>query len=171
MKKHLSIDLNTLPEEGKTFSGELDTSIFNDETRKSKGEPQAVEPLFYDLYAQRFDQELLLRGSISVNIEFTCVRCLNKYTKFIEIDECAVSHEITSSQVDFASELREEVVILYPDYPSCDHASEEQECILDSRYLAVDKSTSVDVKTPSPDEAPNPWEALDAFGEDAENNS
>lgn len=89
----------------------------------------------------------------------------------VEIDECAISHEITSSQVDFASELREEVVILYPDYPSCDHASEEQECILDSRYLAVDKSTSVDVKTPSPDEAPNPWEALDAFGEDAENNS
>lgn len=171
MKKNLRIDLNTLPEEGKTFSGELDTSIFIQETRSSTDEPRAVEPLFYELYIQRFDQELLVRGSLSVIIEFTCVRCLGTYTKTIQIDECALSHEITSSQIDLASDLREEIVILYPDYPSCDQSNEEQKCILDSRYLAVDKPTLGDVKTPPRDEAPSPWEALDSFDEDAGNNS
>jgi len=171
MKKHLNIDLNTLPEEGKTFSGELDGSIFNIETRKQKEEPKATAPLFYDLYVQRFDQELLIRGSVSVPIEFSCVRCLNKYIKTIEIQECAISSEITTSQIDLADELREEVVILYPDYPHCDEGDDKQECILDSRYLAVDKPLDDDVKTPPRDEAPNPWEALDAFDEEADDPS
>lgn len=168
MKKHLTIDLNTLPEEGKTFSGELDTSLFNQEKRKNTEEPRATEPMFFDLYVQRFDQELLVRGSLSVAIEFTCVRCLNKYLKTIEVEECAISHEITSSQIDFANELREEVVILFPDYPHCDQGDDAQECNLDSRYLAVDKPLDHDVKTPPRDEPPNPWDALDVFDEEAD---
>ncbi len=171
MKKHLTIDLNSLPEEGKTFSGELDTSIFDDAARSSADEPRASEPLFYDLYIQRFDQELLIRGSISVLMEFTCVRCLSKYLKTIQIEECALSHEITNSQLNLADELREELVILFPDYPHCDQGDTEQECILDSHYLAVDKPTEVDVKTPPHDEAPNPWAALDSFDDAANKHS
>lgn len=171
MKKHLKIDLNALPEEGKTYSGELDGSIFSHDTSSSANEPRASEPLFYDLYIQRFDQELLVRGSLSVPIEFTCVRCLNKYIKTIEVEECAISHEITSSQIDLADDLREEIVILFPDYPHCDQGDTEQECILDSRYLAVDKPIEDDVKTPPHEEAPNPWGALDDFDGKAEKDS
>lgn len=167
MKKHLTIDLNTLPEEGKTFSGELDGSIFNLETKATANEPRASAPLFYELYVQRFDQELLVRGSLNVPIEFTCVRCLSKYIKTINIEECAISTEITASQIDLADELREEIVVLFPDYPHCDEGDDENECILDSRYLAVDKPTNDDVKTPPRDEAPNPWDALDAIDDDA----
>ena len=126
MKKKLTIDLNTLPEEGKTFSGELDGSLFTHEARSTADEPRASAPLFYDLYVQRFDQELLIRGNVSVPIEFTCVRCLNKYLKTIDIEECAISHEITSSQIDLADELREEIIILFPDYPHCDEGDTEQ---------------------------------------------
>lgn len=171
MKKHLTIDLNSLPEEGKTYSGELDGSILTDQSRPSKSEPRASEPLFYDFYVQRFDQELLVRGSLSAAIEFTCVRCLNTYIKTIEIEECAISHEITSAQINLANELREEIVILFPDYPHCDEGDTDQECILDSRYLAVDKPTENDVKTPPREEAPNPWAALDDFDEEADTNS
>ena len=39
MKKHLYIDIGTLPEEGKSFSGELDPSIFefSDQETKAAG--------------------------------------------------------------------------------------------------------------------------------------
>ena len=166
MKKHLNIDLNTLPEEGKTFSGELDGAIFSQTrptNKRSLDEPRAAAPVFYDLYIQRFDQELLVQGSLSAPIEFTCVRCLNKYVKTIDIQECAISSEIIESQIDLAEPLREEIVLLFPDYPHCDEGDEKLECILDSRYLAVDKPLDDEVKTPPRDEAPNPWEALDAF--------
>ena len=168
MKKHLNIDLNTLPEEGKTFSGELDPSLFNQGGRKDKDEPIATSPLFYDLYVQRFDQELLVRGALSVTIEFSCVRCPVRYLRTIDIQDCTLSHEITNSQVDLADELREEIVILYPDYPRCDEGDEPCECNLDSRYLAVDKPIDDDVKTPPRDERPNPWDALDAFDKEAD---
>jgi len=173
VKKHLNIDLNSLPEEGKVYSGELDPSIFNLENgkKKIKEAPIATEPLFYDLYVQRFDQELLVRGSISVPIEFSCVRCLNRYINTIIIEDCAISTEITTAQIDLADNIREEIVVQYPDYPHCDEGDEPLECILDSRYLAVDKPTEDEVKTPPRDEAPNPWDALDAFDDDADKSS
>ena len=171
MKKNLTIDLNSLPEEGKTYSGELDGTVFSSEKGRSTSEPRAAEPLYYDLYIQRFDQELLVRGSLSVEIEFTCVRCLNKYVKTVAIEECAISLEIISAQIDLINELREEIVILFPDYPHCDEGDTDQECILDSRYLAVDKPPEDEVKTPAHEEVPTPWAALDNFDEDADTDS
>ncbi|BDS08823.1 hypothetical protein NT6N_38630 [Oceaniferula spumae] len=171
MKKHLNIDLNSLPDEGKVYSGELDPSLFNLETKQKSEAPSAAEPLFYDLHVQRFDDELLVRGSLSVPIEFTCVRCLSRYIKTITVEDCAISSEVTSSQIDLAEQIREEIVVLFPDYPHCDEGDTEKECILDSRYLAVDKPLDADVKTPPRDEAPNPWDALDAFGDDADKTS
>jgi len=162
MKKHLTIDIGTLPEEGKTFSGELDPSIFsflNDEIR-------ALEPLFYELYIQRFESELLLRGTLSTVVELTCVRDLNKFSKTLEINDLCTSIEISSGQIDLTNTLREEIILLFPDYPHCDDADDPKECILDSRYLAVDKPTQDDVKTPPASEKPNPWAALDNLSED-----
>lgn len=159
MKKHLYIDLATLPEEGKTFSGELDPSIF---TLPGK-DTRAAGPLFYDLYVQHFDTELLVRGSASAPIEFTCVRTLQQFIKTLEANELCLSIEIGATQIDLADALREEIILLFPDYPRCDEADEPMECILDSRYLAVDKPPVDDVKTPPASEEPNPWDALDAF--------
>ncbi|MBT8037866.1 MAG: DUF177 domain-containing protein [Verrucomicrobiae bacterium] len=163
MKKHLTIDLNTLPEEGKTFSGELDGSIFSfpEETI------QAAGPMLYDVYVQKFDNEVLVRGNLSAPIEFTCVRTLIPFIQTIRADDCSLCLEATQSQIDLVDALRQEIVILFPDYPRCDEGDEEIECNLDSRYLAVDKPPIDDVKTPSRDEAPNPWDALDAIQNDS----
>ena len=167
MKKHLNIDLNTVPEDGKVFSGELDASIFNSNGEKIK----ATSPLVYDLSVQKFEQELLVRGNLSATIEFQCDRCLNAFNQTIEATEIGLCQEITSAQIDLADALREEIVILFPDYPHCDQGDDPTECNLDSRYLAVDKPIDDDVKTPPRDEAPNPWDALDAIKDDPSESS
>ena len=69
METSLVINLPTLPEEGMAFSGELDSSIFS----LPDGDARSVGPLEYDLWAQRFESELLLTGSLSALFEFTCV--------------------------------------------------------------------------------------------------
>lgn len=161
MKKHLYIDLATLPEEGKSFSGELDPSTF---TFSDKG-TKAAGPLFFDLYVQQFDTEILVRGSASAPIEFTCVRTLQEFVKTMEANDLCLSVESTGAQIDLADALREEIILLFPDYPRCDEGDEPMECILDSRYLAVDKPPQDDVKTPPASEEPNPWDALDAFND------
>lgn len=162
MKKHLHIDLGSLPDDGKVYSGELDSSIFSTPGTKIK----ATTPLIYDLFVQKFDHELLVRGNLSATIEFECDRCLNAFNQTIEATDISFCHEITSSQIDLADMLREEIIILFPDYPHCDAGDVPCECNLDSRYLAVDKPLDDDVKTPPRDEAPNPWDALDAIKDD-----
>lgn len=159
MKKQLQIDLNSLPEEGKTFSGELDGSIFSahGEKIKTKG------PLYYDIFIQKFDTELLIRGNLSASFVFTCDRCLAEFTQTIDAEDVSFCKEISSAQLDITEILREELVILFPDYPHCDQGDDQQECNLDSQYLAVDKPPADEVKTPPRDEEPNPWDALDAL--------
>lgn len=159
MKTQLTIDLATLPEEGKSFSGDLDPSILEPIDKETKAEG----PLFYDLYIQQFDNELLIRGSISAPIEFTCVRTLQPFIKTLHNNDLCLAIEIIGSPIDLVKPLREEIVFLFPDYPRCDEADEPMECILDSRHLAVDKPLEDDVKTPPATEEPNPWDALDAF--------
>ncbi len=167
MKKHLNIDLNTLPEEGKTFSGELDGSIFTlpEETIHATG------PMLYELYVQKFDSEVLVRGNLSVPIEFTCVRTLIPFTQTIRADDCNLCIEAKEAQIDLVDALRQELIILFPDYPRCDEGDEQIECNLDSRYLAVDKPPVDDVKTPSAQEEPNPWDALDGIKDDPSGDS
>ncbi|MGB0774972.1 MAG: YceD family protein [Akkermansiaceae bacterium] len=162
MKKHLTIDASALPEEGKSYSGELDPSVFDipgDETRASG-------PLFYDLYLQRFDNELLVRGALSVPMEFTCVRTLQKFVQTIETPDWSTCIQLTGSEIDLTPQLREELAILFPDYPRCDQADDPMDCEVDSRYLAVDKPPE-DVKTPPRDGKPDPWAALDALDDDS----
>jgi uncharacterized protein len=162
MKKHLNIDIATLPEEGKTFSGELDPAIFMlpDTDTKPTG------PLLYDLYVQHFDTELLVRGDISAPMEFTCVRTLTPFTQTLKTNDLCLSIEISGGVVDLADALREEIILLFPDYPRCDEGDVPMECILDSRYLAVDNPPHDDVKTPPASEEPNPWAALDAINDE-----
>ena len=159
MKKHLVIDAATLPEEGKLFSGELDGSIFDLSDENTK----AASPLEYEVHLQKFDSELLVRGSMSVSMRFTCVRTLQPFIQTITANSFDLSVELTGNQVDLTDHLREEIIVLFPDYPRCDEADEPMSCEVDSRYLAVDKPMVDDVKTPPRDAAPNPWDALDAI--------
>ncbi len=159
MKKHLYIDPATLPPEGKTYSDELDPSIFLNLGEGTK----ATGPLFYDLFIQQFDNEILALGRISAPVEFTCVRSLVQFIQTIEVNDCSVCVEAGGGQIDLAVALREEIIIMFPAYPRCDEGDEKIECNLDSRYLAVDKPPTDELQTTPRDEAPDPWAALDAI--------
>lgn len=158
--KGLLIDLPTLPEDGKEFSGEIPDSVFDLPPKDAR----PVGPLIYDLLVQRFESELLLTGSISAPFEFTCVRTLHPFIQTISVENAAIALEIgNSSQIDATEALREEVLIHFPANPRCEDADEPQECEIDPRYLAVDKPSGDDVKTRPRDEGDDRWSALDAL--------
>lgn len=157
MKPSLTIDLTTLPEAGAAFSGELDGAIFDlpDNDASSTG------PLTYDLWAQRFESELLLTGQLSAQFEFTCVVTLKRFLKTISLDAAAISLEIGhSSQINVTEALREEIILEFPTDPRCDEGDVPEPCEIDSRYLAVDKPEENGL-TPAPrKEGDNRWSAL-----------
>ena len=158
--KRLLIDLATLPEEGKQIEGELPAEIFD----LPEGDAQPTGPLTYDLQTQRFGGELLLTGRLSAPFEFTCVRTLKPFIQTIELPHAAISLEIKGSeQIDATEAVREEVLIHFPADPRCDEGDDPQECVIDPRYLAVDKPGEDAVETPPHAEGDDRWSALDAF--------
>jgi len=159
MKKKLEIELSHLPEEGKTYSGELDAAVFG----LSEGDARPVSGLEYDLFVQRFDDELLLRGFLSAAFEFTCVRTNNLFIQTISLEDVAVAIEVNSGMMDVSEAIREEVLINFPSYPRCDEGDEPMECNVDERYLALDKLPEDDVKEAPASEGPDIWSALDGL--------
>lgn len=157
MKTSLIIDFSTLPEEGMELSGELNAAIFD----LPKGDARATGPLTYDLWAQKFESELLLTGSISAPFEFTCVVTLKKFIQTIGISSAAIALETGhSGQMDVAEAIREEILLEFPTDPRCDEGDIPEPCEIDSRYLAVDKSLDNDLSPAPRNEGSDPWSAL-----------
>jgi uncharacterized protein len=158
--KRLVIDLQTLPEEGKVFTGELSAELFD----LPENDPTPTGPLRYELRAQRFSSELLLTGFLAAPFEFTCVRTLHPFVQTITLEHAAISVEITDGgPLDVTEAIREEVLIEFPSHPRCDQADDPQECEVDPRYLAVDKPAGDEVETPPRAGNDDRWSALDAL--------
>lgn len=159
----LLIDLALLPEEGKAIKGELEATIFD----LPATDPKPLAPLEFDLYAQRFDNELLLQGSLSCPFEFECVRTLHPFVKTLTLPAAAISLEIgNSGEVDATEALREELLLEMPNHPACEIADEPQLCKIDPHYLAVDKGDESELNPAPPEEGDSRWSALDAFRSD-----
>jgi len=157
-KKRLMIDLAALPDEGKSFSGELPHEIFD----LPEGDAQAVGPLEYDLWVQRFGSELLLTGELSAPFEFTCVRTLHPFIQTIRVEGAAISLEIEhEGEIDASDAVREEVLIHFPVDPRCDEGDAPGKCEIDPRYLSVDKSAEDGLPTAPRVEGDDRWSALD----------
>ncbi len=160
MKKRLTIDLASLPEDGMSFAGELAPEIFD----LPAGDAQSTGPLVYELWAQRYGSELLLIGSLVAPFEFTCVRTLHSFVQTIRVDNAAISLEIAQEGVLDATEaLREEVLIHFPIDPKCELGDVPQECKIDSRYLAVDKAVESGQETAPRAEGDDRWSPLDTL--------
>ena len=158
MKHHLIIDLASLPEDGKSFVGELAPEVFD----LPAGDAQATGPLEYDLWAQRYGSELLLTGELSAVFEFTCVRTVHPFLQTIRVEQTAISLEIVSEGVlDITESLREEVLLHFPRDPKCENGDLGQACEIDSRYLAVDKAAESGQEAPPRAEGDDRWSALD----------
>ena len=158
MEISLLIDLSTLPEDGQTISGELPKELFD----LPKGDAQAVGPLEYELWVQRFGSELLFTGKLSAPFEFTCVRTLHSFVQTIHLENAAISLEIKADgEIDAAQALREEVLIHFPIDPRCEDGDEPQKCEIDPRYLSVDKPGEDELPTAPRAEGNDRWSALD----------
>ncbi len=154
------IDLASLPEEGKSYAGELPKEIFE----LPEGDAQAHGPLEYEVWAHRFGSELLLTGTLSSTFELTCVRTLHPFLQTVRLEDAAISIEIAKEgEIDATDALREEVLINLPVDPRCEEGDVPQKCEIDSRYLSVDKPAEDGLPTPPRAESDDRWSALDIF--------
>ena len=160
MKNRFIIELEHLPDEGRTFQGELPGETID----LPEDDATPTGPLLYDLHVQRFGPELLLRGRLEAPFRFTCVRTLHPFVRTIRLDDAVIAIEITTEGgIDATEALREEILINFPADPRCDDADEPMECEIDPRYLSVDKSPPDGLPTPPRAAKDDRWSALDGL--------
>lgn len=156
----MKIELADLPDEGKMFEGEISPDIFD----LSGEDVTPAGPLYYRLFAQRFDSELLLTGNLETTFELTCMRSLHPFKQTIALNNVAISLEIAGDgEIDASEAVREEILLELPTNPRCENGDEPGNCEIDPKYLAVDKSTNDGVDSAPAQDGPNPWAALDAI--------
>lgn len=115
-------NLERTPQElaGELAPAELDLEI-QDEIVHVK------EPLSYSLVAEQLESGILVRGSVRINLDCECARCLKAFKYPLELEEwvCHLALEgeekvaIVNDCVDLTPYIREDIILEFPQHPLC----------------------------------------------------
>ena len=118
------LEKNSLVLKGELSIAELELEELDEQIRLSK----SVE---YDLQAQLIDRNILLKGDLWVNLDCSCVRCLEPFDReFVLTDwACLLSLDgeervrLMGDFADLTPYIREDILLALPQHPLC-----ESEC-------------------------------------------
>lgn len=87
----------------------------------------AQHPLAYELVVQKFEDALLVQGSLSMVFDCHCVRCLREVRSRLDLPEWTchlpLSGEdavpVSNDSVDLTPHIREDILLEFPQYPVC----------------------------------------------------
>ena len=160
MLTHITISTDDIPETGATITGEADSSVLGLDGASLR----CAGPISYRLQLTRYDNELLVRGSVETPFTMRCERCLDEFSHTVLVDDLALSYQLQEDTplLDITDDLREELILALPAYPKCELAGKECQIhdINDDFRLDKAPSPGVDCATPSGESV---WQALDKF--------
>ncbi|MBN1557671.1 MAG: DUF177 domain-containing protein [Lentisphaerae bacterium] len=128
----MQIDLKGLQKGPRRYRGEEDPVLLDVGDRGIS----AQGPLRYDLTAELAGHELVVRGTVRVEMEFCCVRCAEPFTREIRDDAVLLTHRVEdlpggrdasggaagAALVDLTEDIRESMILLFPSHPVCGEA-------------------------------------------------
>ena len=98
----------------------------------------------YDLSAQIFGNELLVRGHLEQDFDLVCCRCGKDFDNTVKVEDFVFSAELDEKIqfVDLTNEVRESIILALPTYPVCDETcpgiERKSEFPNDDRWGALD---------------------------------
>ena len=121
----LIVNLRHLEEHNVSLRGELPVDELDMETGDEM--IQAAEPLRYDLVVQKLENGLLVRGSLRLALECSCVRCLKPFRRELELKAwtCHLPFEgedrviVNNDCADLTPFVREDMLLKFPQHPLC----------------------------------------------------
>jgi len=111
------INLNEINPGGTRLTGADQASIIDIDS----ADIEFIEPITYDLDASIVSGSLLVRGLLRTVGLFSCVRCLKKYKKEIEVASFFARKEFSNrgGTIDLTEEVREDIILALPVKPLC----------------------------------------------------
>jgi uncharacterized metal-binding protein YceD (DUF177 family) len=119
----MKVHLQQIPSEGKHIEGEAE----NDFLRLDTAEPiQPISPVRYALDVGLSDGGLFATGSVSVDFDLACVKCLEPFSYPVTIEDFACQVELTGAEmVDLTPLVREDILLALPPHPHCDWSGQK----------------------------------------------
>ena len=113
---------------------------------------RVASPVRYALDVGLSEGGLFATGSLDVDLELECVRCLKPFPYALSVPDFAVQIELgTSESVDLTPGVREDILLALPAHPHCDWDGA-------TRCAGVQTPRQPEAE---PAEKPTPWEKLD----------
>jgi uncharacterized protein len=119
------VNLRHLEAHNVRLEGELPVEKLDIDTRDEM--IRLVEPLRYELEAQKLEGALLVQGELHLVLECQCVRCLKPFRYRLDLEnwtahlplqgEDAVT--VNNDRVDLTPYLREDILLEFPQHPLC----------------------------------------------------
>ena len=148
----MKIHLNRFPTEGLHIEGEEPHEILQIQDELYR----PISPVRYSLDVGLSDGGLFATGTLAVDLDMECVRCLNRFTYALEVPDFAVQVELSSSEtVDLTEEIREDILLALPPHPHCDwNGAKPCAGVLEIKKIH-------ESEPPAELEGKNPWNTLD----------
>ena len=105
-----TVQLGRLP---RRYAGEEPPSMLEME---SDAQVVSVGVVSYDMVVQRFARELLVRGSIAVDLEVLCAKCGERCKQTVRCIDFARSYALASGNelIDLTPDMREAIFLAFP---------------------------------------------------------
>ena len=151
----MKIWISRIPEEGSHYDGDDPGAILeleNDPFTKVAGD------VHYALDAQHVSDELIVRGTLSAEMDLKCARCSDFFSTTV-VDSGFLRAYPASKEtdsVDITEDMREDFLLHIPGFPVC---SEECKGLCAQCGANLNKG----VCACTSEDRPNPWSALNSL--------
>jgi uncharacterized metal-binding protein YceD (DUF177 family) len=156
----LLVNLHELEAEDLVLRGEIPVEELDLDDRDPL--VRARQPLRYAFEIQKLGESLLLTGTLEMELDCECVRCLKPLPQTVRLTGVLMSLPlegeeavpVVADEVDLTPPLREHILLAFPSHPVC-----QPECGGLS-FGAKSREPACDWTTPSSDSG-SPWGQLD----------
>lgn len=149
----MKIMVARIPEEGSQYNGGDPGAIM-----EFDGDPsiQAVGDVRYALHAQQVSEELVVHGTLLLDLDLKCARCSEFFSTTVTDSDFVRAYPASkdTESVDITMDMREDLLLYVPAFPVCGEGC---------KGLCAQCGASLN-KGPCSCETqarPNPWSALD----------
>ncbi|VGO20581.1 YceD family protein [Pontiella sulfatireligans] len=142
-----------IPEEGSNYTGADPAGII-----ELDGDPfvRKAGDVQYELYAQRVSDELVVRGTLAVEMELRCARCSEFFSTTVTVSDFlrAYSAPDGTDSVDITEDFREEILLHVSGFSVC---SDECKGVCAQCGADLNKGAC----SCEPNDGPSAWTGLD----------
>ena len=118
----MKVHVLQIPEDGLHIEGEEPSEILDLHESRTR----ATGSIGYSLDLGLSDGGLFATGTLAVDVECECVRCLEKFPRTLTVDDFACQVELEGREmVDLTEHVREDILLTLPAHPHCDWDGEK----------------------------------------------